>query len=103
MFKFQPLLKSTLWGGEKIIPFKHLTSQQHQVGESWELSGVEGYETIVSEGPCQGKKLNELGPDMTWSSLPLWIKWVCTALMLFGRLEIFNVLILFTSPFWKDN
>ena len=60
MFKFQPLLKSTIWGGEKIIPFKHLTSQQHQVGESWELSGVEGYETIVGEGPCQGKKPNEL-------------------------------------------
>jgi trk system potassium uptake protein TrkH len=50
-----------------------------------------------------GLPLNELGPDMTWSSLPLWVKWICTALMLFGRLEIFNVLILFTSPFWKDN
>ena len=50
-----------------------------------------------------GLPLNELGPDMTWSSMPIYIKWICTALMLLGRLEIFNVLILFTSPFWKDN
>ena len=50
-----------------------------------------------------GLPLNELGPHMTWSSLPIWIKWVCTLLMLLGRLEIFNVLILFTTPFWKDN
>ena len=50
-----------------------------------------------------GLPLNELGPDMTWSAMPLCLKWVCTALMLLGRLEIFNVLILFTTPFWKDN
>ncbi len=50
-----------------------------------------------------GLPLNELGPDMTWSSMPIWVKWVCTMLMLFGRLEIFNVLILFTTPFWNDN
>ena len=50
-----------------------------------------------------GLPLNELGPDMTWSSLPIWTKWVCTILMLLGRLEIFNVLILFTPPFWEDN
>ena len=34
--KFKPILKSTIWGGEKIIPFKHLDCQQAQVGESWE-------------------------------------------------------------------
>ncbi len=50
-----------------------------------------------------GLPLNEIGPHMTWSSMPLYIKWVCTSLMLLGRLEIFNVLILFTTSFWKDN
>ena len=58
--KFEPLLKSTLWGGDKIIPFKHLNSQQEQVGESWEISGVKGFETRVSEGPYKGMPLNEL-------------------------------------------
>lgn len=50
-----------------------------------------------------GLPLNELGPEMTWASLPIWTKWVCTLLMLLGRLEIFNVLVLFTTPYWKDN
>lgn len=58
--KFNPLLVQTLWGGEKIIPFKHLNSDLTQVGESWEISGVKGNETVVSEGEFKGKKLNEL-------------------------------------------
>ena len=59
-FKFLPLLKTTLWGGTKIISFKHLDSQQQQVGESWELSGVKDSETIVAEGRYQGLTLNQL-------------------------------------------
>ena len=50
MFKFNPLLKSTLWGGEKIVPFKHLASDQKQVGESWEVSGVKNNESVVADG-----------------------------------------------------
>jgi len=58
--KFNPLLKSTLWGGEKIIPFKKLVSTQQNVGESWEISGVRGNETLVKDGEYEGKSLNEL-------------------------------------------
>ena len=58
--KFNALLKSTLWGGEKIIPFKNLDVKQENVGESWEISGVKNNETIVSDGPYAGKKLNEV-------------------------------------------
>ena len=43
--KFNPILKSTIWGGEKIIPFKHLATEQAQVGESWEISNVPGDES----------------------------------------------------------
>lgn len=57
---FEPLLKSTIWGGDKIISFKHLSSQQQQVGESWEISGVPGHETVVKDGPYRGMTLNEL-------------------------------------------
>jgi mannose-6-phosphate isomerase len=56
-YKFNPLLKSTLWGGDKIIPFKQLSLQQQQVGESWELSGVAGNETIAVG---DGRSLNQL-------------------------------------------
>lgn len=62
--KFNPLLVQTLWGGEKIIPFKHLNSDLKQVGESWEISGVKGNETVVSEGEFKGKKLNELVDEL---------------------------------------
>ena len=58
--KFNPLLKSTIWGGDKIIPFKHLDITQENVGESWEISGVKGNETTVSEGELEGKSLNEV-------------------------------------------
>lgn len=62
--KFNPLLIQTLWGGEKIIPFKHLNSDLTQVGESWEISGVKGNETVVSEGEFKGKRLNELVDEL---------------------------------------
>lgn len=32
--KFNPILKSTIWGGEKIIPFKHLATEQAQVAKA---------------------------------------------------------------------
>lgn len=62
--KFNALLKSTLWGGDKIIPFKNLDIQQENVGESWEISGVKDNETIVADGPYAGKKLNELVEEL---------------------------------------
>ena len=40
MYKFKPILKSMLWGGDKIIPYKGVESDKRQVGESWEISGV---------------------------------------------------------------
>lgn len=58
--KFQPLLKSTIWGGSKIITFKHLDVKQENVGESWEISGVPENESIVADGEMQGKSLNEV-------------------------------------------
>ena len=60
MLKFKPLLKQTLWGGDKIKAFKHLQTDLEQVGESWEISGVKDNETVVDGGVCDGCKLNEL-------------------------------------------
>ena len=44
LFKFEPLLKQTIWGGNKIVAFKHIQSDMENVGESWEVSGVPGDE-----------------------------------------------------------
>ena len=58
--KFQPILKSTIWGGEKIVPFKNIESTQPQVGESWEISDVPGDESVVANGPDAGKNLTQM-------------------------------------------
>ena len=64
MYKFEPLLKQTIWGGDKIITFKHLDASMENVGESWEISGVKYNETIVSNGEQKGKSLNQLVREM---------------------------------------
>lgn len=58
--KFEPILKQTLWGGDKIIPFKHLNETQPNVGESWEVSAVEGSESVVANGADKGYTLPEM-------------------------------------------
>lgn len=60
LLKFEPQLKQTIWGGNKIIPFKHLNSSLDHVGESWEISGVKDNETIIRDGEYKGMKLNSL-------------------------------------------
>ena len=60
MYKFRPILKSMLWGGEKLIPFKGIASDMKQVGESWEISGVKDNESIVADGPDAGMTLPQL-------------------------------------------
>lgn len=59
-FKFVPYLKPVLWGGDKIAPFKGVESDCDNIGESWEISGVPGHESEVSEGPDKGLKLPQL-------------------------------------------
>ena len=58
--KFRPILKTTIWGGDKIIPFKHLDSTQQNVGESWEISDVPGDESVVANGADAGKNLTQM-------------------------------------------
>lgn len=52
--KFEPILKTKIWGGNKIIPFKQLKEKLTNVGESWEISGLEGNKSIVANGPEKG-------------------------------------------------
>lgn len=64
LFKFEPLLKQTIWGGNKIVAFKHIQSDMENVGESWEVSGVPGDESVVANGDRKGKTLNEVLAEM---------------------------------------
>jgi len=58
--KFEPFLRSMIWGGEKIAAFKGIESPLRSVGESWELSGVAGRESVVADGPCKGLTLTQV-------------------------------------------
>lgn len=68
--------------------------------------GVDGVNSITITMSCIGNvgpSLGmDIGPTMSWNMLPAGAKWVCAALMLVGRLEIFSVLVVFTPSFWKD-
>ncbi|MBQ8097658.1 MAG: TrkH family potassium uptake protein [Prevotella sp.] len=44
-----------------------------------------------------------IGPQMSWADLSVGLKWLCSFLMLVGRLEIIAVLVLFTRSFWQKN
>ena len=55
MYKFEPILKTLVWGTE-----------------SWVLSGVPGSESVVSEGPCAGRTLTHV----YGSDFPLLIKFI---------------------------
>lgn len=59
-FKFEPYLKTVLWGGEQIAEYKGIHTDLHNIGESWEISGVPGHESVVAEGEDKGLNLREL-------------------------------------------
>ncbi len=61
--KFKGIFKERIWGGEllsarlgKKLPKRTATP----IGESWEISGVEGDVSVVSNGGLKGNNLNEL-------------------------------------------
>ncbi len=49
-----------------------------------------------------GPGLGSVGPASNFAAISITGKWVLSALMLLGRLELFAVLILFTRAFWKN-
>ncbi|KAB7732480.1 mannose-6-phosphate isomerase [Rudanella paleaurantiibacter] len=63
---FETIFKDKIWGGQKIktILGKDFTAESAgalpNCGETWEVSGVEGNVSVVSDGPLAGKNLAEL-------------------------------------------
>ncbi|RUA12840.1 MAG: mannose-6-phosphate isomerase [Flavobacteriia bacterium] len=58
--KFKPILKEKIWGGEKLKNVLNKKTDKSNVGESWEISDVQGDTSIVSNGALEGKSLSEL-------------------------------------------
>ncbi len=58
--KFKPILKSKIWGGNKLKSILNKNGEEENIGESWELSGVQGDISIVSNGFLEGNSLEEI-------------------------------------------
>ncbi len=58
--KFSPILKDKIWGGTKLKSLFDKAAQTDRLGESWELSGYEGDESVVTNGLLAGNNLAEL-------------------------------------------
>jgi mannose-6-phosphate isomerase len=59
--KFTPIFKERIWGGDKLNTRlgKNLEGKTN-IGESWELSAVEGDISVVANGELAGNSLQEL-------------------------------------------
>ena len=58
--KFTPILKEKIWGGYKLRFQFNKKSILKNIGESWEISDVEGSISIVSNGNLKNTSLSEL-------------------------------------------
>lgn len=63
-FRFAPILKSLIWGGNKIAAYKRAKTDLPNIGESWELSGVKGSESVVVGGEYAGYTLSQLVAEL---------------------------------------
>lgn len=60
ILKFHEIYKTPIWGGNKIATYKGTQLDYETVGESWEISAVEGDVSVVANGPDAGMALSEL-------------------------------------------
>ncbi len=59
--KFRPRLKETLWGGKTLgMSYGKKADETKNIGESWEISGLSGDSSIVSNGFLKGNTLEEI-------------------------------------------
>ena len=58
--KFDPILKEKPWGGSKLNTLLHKKASDQPIGESWEISGLQGDETLVNNGRYRDRTLSSL-------------------------------------------
>lgn len=58
--KFTPILKEKIWGGNALNYKSETVNKDTKIGESWELSGVNGSVSVVENGELKGQNLNQI-------------------------------------------
>lgn len=86
--KFSPIYCYRIWGGEKLKTVLNKKYEEDSIGESWEISNVDKFETPVLEGGLKGytlkKLINEFKGDLVGNQVyenfgedfPLLIKFI---------------------------
>ena len=59
-FRFEPILKEIIWGGDEICVFKDIQPRKTGIGESWEVSHVKDNVSVVASGELKGQSLGDL-------------------------------------------
>ncbi len=59
-FRFLPMLKRTMWGGARLLAMKGCSPMAQGIGESWEISGLRTWESVVADGPDKGLTITQL-------------------------------------------
>lgn len=71
---FHPIYRDYLWGGQRIAQRFNRANTPTPCAESWEVSGLDGAESIVAYGPFEGIGLGTLaqtfGSDLTGTKAP---------------------------------
>lgn len=99
LFGFVALFVACLLGGAFLLALFGVDpyhSNASQGFDYYEALGI-AMSSLSNVGPGMGY----YGPVHSWDILSPFAKYVCSFLMLVGRLEIFPVLIIFTRGFWK--
>jgi trk system potassium uptake protein len=65
------------------------------------LDIVSAFTAVVACINNTGPGLGQVGPAGNYQGLSDFQTWVCSVVMLLGRLELFSVLVLFTPQFWR--
>ena len=61
----------------------------------------DAYSVVISSLANVGPGIGMCGPAFSWDALPDAAKWLSIVYMLIGRLELFTVLLLLSTTFWK--
>ncbi len=81
-----------------LVIFILLSAAISGTGEDWITSFSSAGTALANVGPGLGEKV---GPAGNFSGLADSAKWLMSAGMLIGRLEVFSVLVLFSPAFWR--
>jgi trk system potassium uptake protein TrkH len=70
------------------------------------LTGLDFETALGASASCLGNvgpAIGKLHPSANFSIVSIEGKWICSLLMILGRLELFTILILFSRSFWRVN